>query len=328
MVFGGYGSSGRKFILPYFEKTDQLLFYPAPYEGLEESQNVVYTGSTPNQLGMPAVRYCMDTLGRKSFFLVGTDGLRAHAFNAIIEDIIKAQGGKVVGSHYALVGEAQFAPVVKKIKKSRPDVVLNMLVGDSLVSFFKALLDEDIAPASLPVVSFTMGENELAQLGDLSLGGNYVARTRFQAAPGASAEESFTSRFKKKYGAHRPVSDVMESAYYGVLLWAAAVEKAGSEDVNRVRQALKSQEYVLAGVRLHIDPSTQHAWKVFQIGKIGADNSVHVELTTSEPLPPIPYPPPRTRADWDALRQELYEKWGKNWANPQKPKAPKVKKKK
>jgi urea transport system substrate-binding protein len=325
VVFGGYGSSGRKFILPYFEKSDQLLFYPAPYEGLEESQNVIYTGSTPNQLGAPAVHYCVEVLKRKSFYLIGTDGLRAHAFNAIIEDIIQAQGGKVVGSHYALVGEAQFAPVVKKIKKSRPDVILNMLVGDSLVSFFKALLDEDIAAATLPVVSFTMGENELLQLGDLSLGGNYVARTRFQAAPGAAADDTFTSRFKRKYGAHRAVSDVMESAYYGVLLWAAAVEKAGSEDVNLVRQALKSQEYVLGGVRIHIDPSTQHAWKVFQIGKISADNTVQVELTTKEPLPPIPYPPPRTRAEWDAFRQELYEKWGKNWANPQKPKAPKVK---
>jgi urea transport system substrate-binding protein len=317
-VFGGYGSASRKLIVPLFEKYDQLLFYPAPYEGLEESQNVIYTGATPNQLAIPALHYCVEQLSAKRFFFIGTDGLRAHAIEAIVGDNVKGLGAEMVGSHYSLVGEYEFASAVKKIEKAKPSIILNMLVGDSIVAFSKALVDADITPRVLPELSFTLGENELAQLGNFSLAGNYIARTRFQPAPG-DQEDSFAQRFKKKYGSHRPVSEVMEAAYYGVHLWAAAAEKAGSEDAGKVRLALKGQEFVLPGARVHVDPSTLHTWKLFQIGKITNDNGIEVIKTDEAPIPPIPFPPPRTRGEWDAFSQDLYKKWGENWANPQKP---------
>lgn len=318
-VFGGYGSSGRKFITPYFEKYNQLLFYPALYEGLEESQNVIYTGSTPNQIGLPAARWCMETLSAKAFFLIGTDGLRAHAFNAIVQEGIEKLGGEVVGSHYSLVGELDFAAVVKKIEASEPQVILNLLVGDSVVFFFKALVEANITSRTLPVVSFSMSENELTQVGNLSLSGNYVVRSRFPQVDPA-AEDSFSRLFQEKYGKHRPVSDTMEAAYYGVYLWAAAVAKAGTVEVNAVRQALKQQEYTLGDVRISVDASTNHTWKVFQLGRLRSDNSIETIQTAEAPLPPIPFPPPRARADWESFRTALYQQWGGNWANPEKPK--------
>ncbi len=326
VVFGGFGSAGRKVIRPYFEKADQLLFYPAQYEGIEESQNLIYTGATPNQLAVPALQWSSETLNAKKYFLIGTDGLRAHATNAIIEDQIKALGGEVVGTHYAVVGESTFAPVVKKIEKAHPDMIINTLVGDSVLSFFRALIEEDITARTLPVLSFTLGENELAQLSEPVLAGHYVARTRFPTLAN-SKEEPFATRFKRKYGEHRPVSEMMESAYYGVLLWAAAVKRAGSEEVNRVRLALKGQEFELGNVRLRVDPSNQHVWKLLQIGQVTNDNRIEVIKTGDAPIPPLPFPGPRTHAEWQSFADSLYEKWGGNWANPQKPKVKKSKSK-
>ncbi len=321
-VFGGYGSAGRKAIRTYFEKYDQLLFYPAQYEGLEESQNIIYTGATPNQLAVPALRFCVNELRAKRFFLIGTDGLRARAINAIVEDNLKELGGEVVGSHYALVGEYHFAPVVKKIKHAKPQIIINMLVGDSIVAFFEELGHLGITPQRLPVLSFTLGENELSQLSNLSLAGHYVARTRFQPLL-VSGEPTFAQRFMKKYGSHRPVSEVMEAAYYGVHLWAAAVRRAQSDDVSKVRIALKEKEYDLKGARVLVDPSNQHTWKVFQIARIINDNRIEVIKTGDSPIPPIPFPGPRTRAEWQAFSESLYEKWGENWANPLKPRVQK-----
>jgi len=326
VVFGGFGSAGRKTIRPFFEKADQLLFYPAQYEGIEESQSLVYTGATPNQLAVPAIQWATDTLNAKKFYLIGTDGLRAHTINAILEDQIKTLGGEVVGTHYAVVGESSFGAVVKKIEKAHPDMIINTLVGDSVLSFFRTLIEEDITARTLPVLSFTLGENELAQLSEPVLAGHYVARTRFQTVAD-SKEEPFAARFQRKYGAHRPVSEMMESAYYGVLLWAAAVAKAGSEEVNRVRLALRGQEFLLGNVRLRVDPSNQHTWKIFQIGQVTNDNRIEVIKTGEAPIPPLPFPGPRTHAEWQSFADSLYEKWGGNWANPQKPKAKKSKSK-
>jgi urea transport system substrate-binding protein len=325
-VFGGYGSAGRKAIIPYFEKYEGLLFYPAPYEGLEESQNVIYTGATPNQLVLPAVEWCMQSLGRQRFFLIGTDGLRPHAMNAIAEDAIREARGKIVGTHYALVGEVDFTAIVRKIEKADPQVILSMLVGDSTIAFLKALSEADITPEARPVVSLALGENELAQLGQKVLAGNYVARTRFQRLPqdkerdqGGDKGDGFAQRFRKKYGAHRAVSEIMESAYVGVHLWAAAVERAGSEDASKVRLALKEKEYDLAGVRVRVDASNQHTWKVFEVGRITSDNTIDVVKTGDTPLPPIPFPPPRTSREWSDFAEGLHKQWGDNWANPEKP---------
>ncbi|MFO0574513.1 MAG: bifunctional serine/threonine-protein kinase/ABC transporter substrate-binding protein [Polyangia bacterium] len=327
-VFGGYGSAGRKAIIPYFEKYEGLLFYPAPYEGLEESANVIYTGSTPNQLVLPAVEWCMQSQGRQRFFLIGTDGLRPHAMNAIAEDAIREARGKVVGTHYSLVGEVDFAAIVKKIEKADPQIILSMLVGDSTIAFLKALSDADITPEARPVLSLALGENELAQLGQKVLAGNYVARTRFQRLPtdkDRDKAEGFAQRFRKKYGEHRAVSEIMESAYVGVHLWAAAVERAGSEEVSKVRLALKEKEYELAGVRVRVDASNQHTWKVFEVGRITSDNTIEVVKTGDTPLPPIPFPPPRTSREWSDFADGLHKRWGDNWANPEKPRS-KVKK--
>ncbi len=317
-VFGGFGSASRKGIQPYFEANNRLLFYPAQYEGLEVSQHLIYTGATPNQLAIPSIRWAIEELKAKRFFFVGTDGLRARAMNAIAEDTLVELGADVVGSEYALVGESQFVHVVKKIKRAKPHIIINDLVGDSSASFFRDLADAGITSEQIPVLSFTLGENELAQLGSLSLAGHYLARTRFPATS-PDAEAQLALRFRKLYGDDRVVSELMESAYYGVLLWAEAVKRAGTTDLPQVRSALLEKDFDLNGVRLRLDPSTQHAYKLFQLARINQNNTVKVIKTSDKPIRPSPFPPPRTPTEWKNFNEGLYHKWGDNWSNPQKP---------
>jgi urea transport system substrate-binding protein len=318
VVFGGFGSASRKSIIPYFEANNRLLFYPGQYEGLEQSQSLVYTGATPNQLVIPAIRWAVKELQVTRFFFVGTDGLRARAINAVAEDTLKELGCEVVGSEYALVGESQFVHTVKKIKHVKPQIIINDLVGDSSVSFFRELVEAGVTSEVIPVLSLTLGENELAQFGSQSLAGQYVARTRFPGSPG-KPEALLGARFRSEYGEDRVVSDLMESAYYGVLLWAAAVRRAGSEDSGRVRSALLEKEFDLGGVHLRVDPSTQHVYKIFEMARISAKNTIEVIKTEDKPVRAIPFPPPRTPTEWKNFSDQLYKKWGDHWSNPQVP---------
>ena len=318
VVFGGDGSSGRKFIIPFFEKYDQLLFYPAPYEGLEESRHVISTGSTPNQLVIPATKWCIETLGARKFFLIGTDDLRARAVSTLLQDSIIKFGAEVVGTHYALVGESQFSALAKRIEECEPQVILNLLVGDSCGAFFRALFAAELTSGRLPVVSFAMGENELAELGELSLSGHYVARTRFADAD-APAVDTFLSRFQRKYGVHRAVSEVMEAAYYGVYLWAAAVEIAGTEQVDQVRSALSQKEYDLGSVRVGLTPARSIPGRYFSSARSAA-------ITPSRScIPQRPRcrrssSPRRARAPSGPYFAQSFKRSGHgSWANPEKP---------
>lgn len=345
-VFGGFGSAGRKSITPYFTEADILLFYPASYEGLEESQNIVYTGAVPNQFVIPAVQWLATQSQVKRVFLIGTDGLRPRAIEAIVEEEVKKLHWKLAGSYFALVGEVDFSDVIKKIAKSKPQLILSALVGDSNVTFLKQLHAAKILPNKVPTLSFTLSEIELAQLGDLDLSGHYIARANFpmlatdgakpanespasptgtEAADGKGATApstpgtEFSRRFHKRYGEHRVVSDTMEAAYYGVHLWAQAVRVAGSENTRAVRHVLRQKPYELNDVRLHVDPSNQHTWKTLYVVRIVEENRIKPVYQSPEAIPPIPFPGARTRAEWNVFLDDLYARWGSNWANPLKP---------
>ncbi len=356
VVFGGFGSAGRKTITPYFAEADILLFYPASYEGLEESPNIIYTGAVPNQFVIPAVQWLATQSQVKRVFLIGTDGLRPRAIEAIVEAELKKLHWKLAGSYFARVGEVDFSDVIKKISKAKTQLILSALVGDSNVTFIKQLHLAKLPPSKVPTLSFTLSEIELAQLGDLNLSGHYITRARFpqietkadakadakpggdggkdteaagqpsaaksdEPAPldGAAPDSEFAHRFHKKYGEHRVVSDSMEAAYYGVHLWAQAVRVAGSESTRAVRQVLRQKPFELNDVRLRVDPSNQHTWKTLYVARIGDKNQMQPVYKSPEAIPPIPFPGARTRAEWNLFLDDLYGRWGNNWANPLKP---------
>jgi urea transport system substrate-binding protein len=314
VVFGGWTSASRKTMLPVFERLDHLLFYPVQYEGLEQSRNIVYTGAAPNQQILPVLKWCSGYLGARRFFLVGSDYVFPRTANAIMRDALVADGKEVVGEEYVLLGSSDVAGVVAKIEAAAPDVILNTINGDTNVAFFRTLR-RTTTSKQRPVVSFSIGEDELRQITDVSLAGDYLAWNYFQSVD-RPENEAFVASFQKKYGSYRVTTDPMEAAYFGVHLWALAAEKAGKPDPASVRPALHGMTYAAPSAKVTIDPETQHTWKVFRLGRITETGTVDMVFGTESPIKPEPFPASRSREAWQTFLSDLYEGWGKSWANP------------
>lgn len=319
-VFGTWTSSSRKTVLPLFEKHGSLLVYPVQYEGLEDSPNIYYLGATANQQVVPAVRFCAEKLGAKRYFLVGSDYIFPRVAAELIRDEIKARGGQLVGERYSLLGEAAFGPVVQQIKAARPDVILNLLNGDSNLAFFRTLRELGVTPVQVPTVSFSVTEATLDRFGlaGIEIKGDYLAWSYFQSLS-TPESQSFVQRFRARYGDQRDVADPMAVAYAGVRLWARAVKEAGSTDTATLLRTMDAQTYAAPEGQLRIDPSTNHAWKVFRMGKVGEAGAVEIVFTSDKAIEPVPFPLTRTRGEWEALVSRLSTGWKGGWSNPQKP---------
>lgn len=313
-IFGGWTSASRKTMKPVIEKYNHLLFYPVQYEGLEQSPNIVYTGAAPNQQIIPAVKWSFDRLGKR-FFLVGSDYVFPRTANAIIKDQVAALQGQVLDEQYILLGSADVKDVVRKIVQAQPDVILNTINGDTNIAFFRELRAAGIRADKIPVMSFSVAENELLNLNVDDVAGHYASWNYFQSLDN-SLNRKFVQSFKARYGAQRVTSDPMEAAYFGVYLWAQAVKEAGSDDVNAVRKAVKDQSLNTPGGIVYVDPETLHTWKSVQIGKIKSDGQFEIVWSSEKPVRPVPYPSYRTKIAWNTFLNNLYNTWGGNWANP------------
>jgi urea transport system substrate-binding protein len=312
-VFGCWTSACRKTVKPIFEKYDSVLFYPVQYEGLEESPNIVYTGAAPNQQIIPAVKWSMDTLGRR-FFLVGSDYVFPRTANRIIEAQVAALRGEIVGEAYAPLGAQDFTAIVARILAARPDVILNTINGDSNLGFYRALRAAGITPARIPVMSFSIAETEVRAIGPALIAGDYLARNYFQSVD-TPENRAFLARFQ---AAHPGVvfTAPMEAAYFGVMMWAKAVEEAGSTDFRDFRATLRGQSMAAPGGIVYIDPATQHTWRTVRIGRVRPDGAIAILWDSQGPVRPVPFPTFLTRPEWLAFLDGLYRGWGGNWAAP------------
>ncbi len=314
-IFGCWTSASRKTVLPVVEKHDHLLFYPVQYEGLEQSPNIIYTGAAPNQQIIPAVKWAVTAKNKKKFFLVGSDYVFPRCANAIIRDTAASLNAEVVGEEYLLLGSSDVAEIVRKIVAAAPDLILNTVNGDSNVALFRALRAAGVKSETVPTISFSISEQELSSLSTKDIVGDYAAWNYFHSVD-RQQNRRFIDRFRARYGEQRLTSDPMEAAYFGVHVWAQAVAKAGSEEVKAIRTAAKHQEFDAPEGMIRIDPDTQHASKVFRIGRITLEGSFQVEYSSEVPIAPIPYPNTRSKGDWDTFLQDLRLRWNGNWANP------------
>ncbi len=315
VVFGCWTSASRKTVKPIFEQHNHLLFYPVQYEGLEQSPNIIYTGATPNQQLLPAVKWCLDELRAKKFFLVGSDYVFPRTANAIMRLQIEAVGGEVSGEEYLLLGSKDVRQVVNEIIKAKPDVILNTINGDSNVAFFGELRAKGVTPDRIPSISFSIAEDELRFMDPKSMAGDYAAWNYFQSVEG-QANVQFVSRFKQKYGDHRVTDDPMEAAYFGVYLWAQAVEDAGTAETAVVRRKLGRQSFAAPEGIVSIEDDNQHTWKTVRVGQIREDGQFDVVWASGRPVRPVPYPVYRSRKEWNHFLQQLNDQWGGQWANP------------
>ena len=278
-VFGCWTSASRKTVKPIFERYRHLLFYPVQYEGLEESDNVIYTGAAPNQQLTPAVEWCINNIGKK-IFLVGSDYIFPKVGNEIIKDKINVLGGEIVGEEYLLLGSNNVKSIIDKIAETDPDVILNTINGDSNTAFFNELHNAGITSEKIPVMSFSIGESELKDMGLVNMIGNYACWNYFQSI-NTDENKIFVEKFKNKFGQERVISDPMEAAYIGVYLWAQAVKKAGIVNIKEVRKALKTQRFMAPEGVVYLDPNNNHIWKTVRIGRIREDGQFNI-LWTSE----------------------------------------------
>ncbi|MCP4267485.1 MAG: urea ABC transporter substrate-binding protein [Candidatus Brocadiaceae bacterium] len=316
VVFGCWTSASRKTVKPVFEKNNHLLFYPVQHEGLEQSPNIIYTGATPNQQIIPAVKWCFDNLGKR-FFLVASDYVFPRSANAIIKDQASALGAEIVGEEYVLLGSSDVGNVIMEIAEKKPDVIINTLNGDTNITFFRELRKAGITSDKIPTMSFSITEVELHTIGTSNIVGDYACWNYFQSV-NSIENIDFVKRFKVKYGSHRVVGDPMEAGYFGVYLWAQAVKKAGSASVNNVIDALGRQSFQAPEGYVCIDHSNNHLWKTVRIGRVTHNGQFDILWNSGKPVRPVPYPASRDKSEWNEFLRKLYEMWDKKWANPGK----------
>ncbi|MWC30142.1 urea ABC transporter substrate-binding protein [Paenibacillus sp. MMS18-CY102] len=286
-VFGGWTSASRKAMLPVFEELNGLLWYPVQYEGLEQSPNIFYTGATTNQQIVPAVSWLLENRGKK-FYLLGSDYVFPRTANKIIKEQLKAEGGELVGEEYTPLGHTDYSTIITKIKEAKPDVVFNTMNGDSNVAFFKQLKDAGITSKDLTTLSVSVAEEEIRGIGADVLAGHLAAWNYYQTTD-TPQNKTFVDNYKKKYGADRVTADPIEAGYDAVYLWAAAVEKAGSTDVDKVKAAAKDLEWDAPEGKVKIDGETQHLYKTVRIGEVQGDGQFKELWATGEPVKPDPY---------------------------------------
>ena len=314
-LFGCWTSASRKAVVSVVEQHKHLLFYPVQFEGMEQSPNVVYLGPVPNQQILPALRLLVGFEGKRRWFLVGSDYVYPITANAVVRAEAEKSGCEVVGEEYLLLGNGEVGAVVKKIKDSGADLIVNTVNGDTNVALFRALRRARVTPSTMPALSTSISEQELIALGPQAAAGDYVAANYFQGLDTPRNRE-FVARFRKRYGQERVISSAMETAYTGVHLWAKAVETAGRAEPGAIREAVKGQTYDAPQGAVRIDPATLHMVQTSRVGRVDAEGHIVEVYHSLQPIVAEPFPASRSRADWVSFLDDLHKRWGGRWSNP------------
>jgi urea transport system substrate-binding protein len=309
-VFGCWTSSCRKSVLPVFEKHKHLLYYPAQYEGLENSKNIIYLGSVPNQQMIPALEWSFSKLGKK-VYLLGSDYVYPRAANQIIKDQVAQLRGEIVGESYVSLGGEEFLSIVAEIKRLKPDVIFNTINGISNVHFFRELRSAGITSKDIPVFSFSISENEIGDFSDTNMTGDFFVLSYLQGLKN-SKNKNFIQRYQQKYGKNSYLSETSESIYVGVHLWARAVLDAGSNQVVQVQRYASGRSIQGPGGMTYIDEQSRHSWKYMHIAQVKEERLESV-WHSKVPVAPMPYPASRTRKQWQQYLKELQNSWGGHW---------------
>jgi len=286
-VFGCWTSVSRKSVLPVFEELDSILFYPVQYEGEESSKNVFYTGAAPNQQAIPAVDYLMNEIGVERWVLAGTDYVYPRTTNKILEAYLKAKGvaAEDIMINYTPFGHSDWQSIVSDIKKfgaaGKKTAVVSTINGDANVPFYKELGNQGVSAEDIPVVAFSVGEEELSGIDTKPLVGHLAAWNYFMSVD-AEANDSFIESWHAFTKDEKRVSnDPMEAHYIGFNMWVKAVEKAGTTDPAAVQDALIGIAVPnLTGGYSAMMPN-HHITKPVLIGEIQEDGQFDVVWETS-----------------------------------------------
>jgi len=307
VVFGCWTSVSRKSVLPVFEELNGLLFYPVQYEGEEMSPNVFYTGAAPNQQAIPAVEYLMSEDGgaAKRFVLLGTDYVYPRTTNKILRAFLKSKGipEADIMEEYTPFGHSDYQSIIARIKRfasaGKKTCVISTINGDSNVPFYRELGNQGLKATDVPVMAFSVGEEELRGVDTRPLVGHLAAWNYFMSIK-SPANDAFTKKWAdyakaKNIPGHRDrplTNDPMEATYIGIHMWKQAVEKAKSTEVDKVRVAMRGQTFKApSGFDIKMDEKNHHLHKPVFIGEVRADGQFNVVWKTKGPIRAQPWSP-------------------------------------
>ncbi len=285
VIFGCWTSVSRKSVLPVVEELNGLLFYPVQYEGEESSKNVFYTGAAPNQQAIPAVDYLMDA-GVKRWVLAGTDYVYPRTTNKILESYLKLKGvaEKDIMINYTPFGQSDWQTIVSEIKEfgstGKKTAVVSTINGDANVPFYKELGNQGISAEDIPVVAFSVGEEELSGIDTAPLVGHLAAWNYFQSADSEANEEFIESWHAFIKNEERVTNDPMEATYIGFKMWAEAVSKAGTTDTDKVRASMYGIEVPNLTGGIAVMNTNHHLSKPVLIGEIQDDGQFEIVWET------------------------------------------------
>ena len=291
-VFGCWTSVSRKSVLPVFEELNGLLYYPVQYEGEESSNNVFYTGAAPNQQAIPAVEYLMSEEGgaAKRWVLEGTDYVYPRTTNKILEAFLKSKGVAVedIKINYTPFGYSDWQTEVAAIKNfasaGKKTAVVSTINGDANVPFYKELANSGIKAENIPVVAFSVGEEELAGIDTKNLVGHLAAWNYFESVKNPT-NDTFIKQWREFIkNPKRVTNDPMEAHYIGFKMWTQAVRQAGTTDVDAVRQAMYGQTVKAPSGFMAVMNSNHHLSKPVMIGEIRPDGQFDVVWQTKEAI--------------------------------------------
>jgi urea transport system substrate-binding protein len=290
-VFGCWTSASRKAVLPIFEKENGLLYYPTFYEGLEQSKNVIYTGQEATQQIIWGLDWGAKEKKAKTFFLVGSDYIWPRTSMKIARKHIETVGklGQVVGEEYYPLGNTNFNSLINKIKVAKPDCIFAAVVGGSNVAFYKQLKAAGITGAKQFLLTLSVTEDEMLGVGGENFAGFYSSMKYFQSLDNPN-NKKFVEAFKKAYGPKAVIGDVTQAGYLGPWLWKAAVEKAGSFDVDKVVAASPGIELKTAPegyVKVH---ENHHLYSKARIAQGQPDGTFKVVAESADLIEPNPFP--------------------------------------
>jgi urea transport system substrate-binding protein len=306
VTFGCWTSVSRKSVLPVYKELNGLLFYPVQYEGEELEKNVFYTGAAPNQQAIPAVEYLMSKEGgsAKRFVLLGTDYVYPRTTNKILRAFLHSKGvaDADIMEEYTPFGHSDYQTIIAKIKKfageGKKTAVVSTINGDSNVPFYKELGNAGLKAKDVPVVAFSVGEEELRGVDAKPLVGHLAAWNYFMSVKNPE-NDKFIKMYRdwaKKAKLPKPetvvTNDPMEATYVGIHMWAQAVEKAKSTDTDKVIAAMAGQTFKApSGFTLKMDETNHHLHKPVFIGEIKADGQFNTVWKTKGPIRAQPWSP-------------------------------------
>jgi urea transport system substrate-binding protein len=290
VVFGCWTSVSRKSVLPVFEELNGLLFYPVQYEGEESSRNVFYTGAAPNQQAIPAVEYLMseDGGGAERFVLLGTDYVYPRTTNKILRAFLNANGvaDEDIMETYTPFGHSDWQTIVADVKtfagQGKQTAIVSTINGDANVPFYKDLANQGIDASELPVVAFSVGEEELSGIDTTNLVGHLAAWNYFMSVDDPLNDEFIEAWHKFIKDDARVTNDPMEAHYIGFKMWVQAVEQAGTTDVDAVRQAMYGQMVKNLTGGVAVMNTNHHLSKPVLIGEIQEDGQFEVVWETDD----------------------------------------------